>query len=324
MCVWGGGVRCRRARMRIVDLFCGIGGFHVAASRVDPRTECVLACDICRQARQVYERNFGIAPHVDVRALEELPPHDVLCAGFPCQSFSLIGREEGLSAERGSLVWDVVRLARTARSPCVLLENVRRLTTLEAGAILRSVLDELHAAGYTTATRVLNAMDYGLPQRRRRVFIVAFLDREAASRFEWPAPRPMEAPARALGAVLEAEPGAQYYASKRVQELTHARRGRTASDPANRVWITDKGGLVSHRPYALTLRADPSHNSQLVDGERRFTEREMLRLQGFPDDFDLEGLSYGAAQRLCGNSVPVNVVAAILESIARAFSSVRE
>lgn len=305
--------------MRIVDLFSGIGGFHLGASRVDPTTECVVACDICPRASRVYAAQFGVTPTGDVRALASLPAHDVLCAGFPCQSFSMIGEEKGLRDEsRGALIWEVLRLARGARPPCILLENVRRLVTLEGGSVLQAILDELRAIGYTTAHRVLNAMDFGLPQRRQRLFIVAFLDREVAARFEWPLPRA----AVRLDALLERDVDDRYFASQYVQDLVHSRRGPKASDPRNRVWITDKGNLVSHRPYALTLRANPSYNNLLIDGKRRFTEREMLRLQGFPDSFGVGECSYTAARALIGNSVPVNVVAAIFESVVCAFSGV--
>lgn len=305
--------------MRIVDLFSGIGAFHLGAARADPSTECALACDISPRARDVYERNLGVRPVGDVRELRTLPPHDVLCAGFPCQSFSMIGLEKGFGdPTRGTLIWETLRLAEAAHPPCIVLENVRRLTTLDGGAVLRAILDALARIGYSATARVLNAMDYGLPQRRERLFIVAFRSRRVAERFRWPAGRPLVP----LEALLEPRVDRRYYASDHVKQLTYARRGPAAADPRNRVWITDKGNRVSHRPYALTLRADPSYNSMLVDGERRFTELEMLRLQGFADDFDLGGLGYTAARALIGNSIPVPVVAAVFESIIVAFSEV--
>lgn len=305
--------------MRIVDLFSGIGAFHIAASCVDPTTECVLASDICPRARAAYEKNFNVRPEKDVRDLKELPEHDVLCAGFPCQSFSVMGSERGLDdVKRGTLIWETLRLAETVCPPCILLENVRRLSTLEDGAVLKTILNALEQIGYTVRWRVLSAMDYGLPQRRHRLFIVAFWDIEVAERFEWPARRSMVP----LEALLESDVHEKYYASDHVRRLTFERRGPNAADKRNRVWITDKGNRVSHRPYALTLRSDPSYNNMLVDGERRFTEREMLRLQGFPEEFDLGGLSYTAARALIGNSVPVPVLSALFESIISAFSGV--
>lgn len=306
--------------MRIVDLFSGIGAFHIAARRVDPTTDCVLACDICPRARAVYERHFGRRPEEDVRDLERLPEHDVLCAGFPCQSFSVMGSERGLQdATRGGLIWETLRLAETASPPCIVLENVRRLSTLDNGRVLEMIVRKLEAIGYTTRSKVLSAMDYGLPQRRQRLFIVAFRDRNVAERFEWPMPVGHMA---SLEDLLEGDVDDKYFASEHVRTLTNRRRGAKADDPRNRVWITDKGNRVSHRPYALTLRSDPSYNSMLVDGQRRFTEREMLRLQGFPEEFDLDGLSYTAARALIGNSVPVPILTGIFESVVCALSGV--
>ena len=303
--------------MRIVDLFSGIGGFHLAAKRVDPTTQCVLACDICPRAREVYFQNFGTEPHSDVRLLRGLPPHDVLCAGFPCQSFSAIGHGEGLNdKQRGMLIWEALRIARASHSPCIMLENVRRLVTLDGGLVLAGILHELKRMGYTPFHRVLNAMDYGLPQRRERVFIIAFADATVASRFEWPSQRPMAA----LGDILESVADSRYHASTHVKQLTYARRGASSTDLNNRIWITDKGNRVTHRPYALTLRANPSYNNMLVDGVRRFTETEMLRLQGFPDEFKMIGCSYTTTRSLLGNSVPVTMVSALFESIIVAFS----
>ena len=306
--------------MRIVDLFSGIGAFHLAAKRVDPTTDCVLASDICPRARAAYEKNFGVRPEKDVRDLERLPEHDVLCAGFPCQSFSVMGSERGLEdATRGTLIWETLRLADTARPPCIVLENVRRLSTLHNGAVLKMILGALEAIGYTARSNILSAMDYGLPQRRHRLFIVAFRDRELAERFEWPATVGRMA---SLEDLLESDVDDKYFASEHVRTLTYQRRGPKAVDPRNRVWITDKGNRVSHRPYALTLRSDPSYNSMLVDGQRRFTEREMLRLQGFPEKFDIDDFSYTAARALIGNSVPVPILTGIFKSIVCALSGV--
>ena len=118
--------------------------------------------DICPRARDVYARNFGIQPVEDVQELTDLPCHDILCAGFPCQSFSMIGHEKGLQDdERGALIWETIRLAEASKPPCILLENVRRLATLDGGSALRAILARLQKMWYTTVVRILNAMQYG-------------------------------------------------------------------------------------------------------------------------------------------------------------------
>ena len=158
------------------DLFCGIGGFHYAAEALGMR--CVFASDIDEDCQRQYEHNFARRPKGDIKGVREsaVPDHDILFSGFPCQPFSIIGSRQGMSDERGSLIFDIVRVLRAKQPRAFMLENVARLTTIQDGKVMANIREMLEGVGYECAYRVLNALDFGLPQKRERVIIVGFRD----------------------------------------------------------------------------------------------------------------------------------------------------
>lgn len=158
--------------MRFVDLFCGIGSFHAAFR--GKGAECVLACDSDEAVRKTYARMYpGTRVEGDVCDVEDVPQHDVLCAGFPCQPFSNIGFRRGGREERGTLIDQVARFARLGNPKYILLENVRGLLSSNGGEDFRRVVALFEGLGYHVRWRVLKAVDYGIPQLRQRLFIVA-------------------------------------------------------------------------------------------------------------------------------------------------------
>jgi DNA (cytosine-5)-methyltransferase 1 len=169
-----------------VDLFCGVGGFHLAAQ--SNGYECVFASEIDQSAAEVYEKNFGLSPKGDIRQIDprEIPDHELLCSGFPCQPFSIIGKQGGFNDSRGFLFFEVARIVTEKRPKYVLLENVKNLATAADGKILRCILVTLESLGYDISWRVLNALEHGLPQKRERVIIVASLS--PLKKFVWPQP----------------------------------------------------------------------------------------------------------------------------------------
>lgn len=159
--------------MRTVELFAGIGGFRLAADGLGWRT--VWANDLCPRACRVYRERFGgeVLREGDLRDyLAEIPAHDVLTAGFPCQPFSSAGKKKGLRDPRGTLFEAIASLLVRCRPPTFVLENVKRLLTMEGGSHFATILRALTTAGYRVEWRLLNAMDLGLPQNRQRVFLV--------------------------------------------------------------------------------------------------------------------------------------------------------
>ena len=305
---------CRgQAALTFADLFCGIGGFHLAAA--DLGMACVFACDIDAAARRAYQANFGIAPAGDITAIDPaaLPPHDLLLAGFPCQPFSIIGARRGFADNRGTLFFNLAEIIAAQRPSAFLLENVRQLSTHNQGKTLQRMLGILADLGYNVHWKLLNALDFGLPQKRERVFIVGFA--APAISFNWPEPVGDYIP---LHRILEPEVAKSYYASPRIR---HKRQEKHQSARELSIWHENKGGNIASHPYSCALRAGASYNYLLVNGERRLTPREMLRLQGFPDWFALPG-SYQEIRKQTGNAVPAPMVravlAAMLEGLARA------
>ncbi len=300
-----------RRTFRFVDLFCGIGGFRVAmeqaCARLNVQSKCVFSCDIDPHCRQSYGANFGDVPAGDITTVDadEIPRHDVLFAGFPCQPFSIIGQRRGFDDARGTLFFHIARLLQAKRPPAFVLENVKQLVGHNQGQTLRVILDTLHELGYEVRHTVLNALDYGLPQKRERIFLVGT---RPGVGFAFP-PRQMRY--TPLGQLLEAEVPQQYYASEYIRSK---RQAAHASQHAVSIWHENKGGHISSYPYSCALRAAGSYNYLLVNGERRLTPREMFRLQGFPDTYHI-AVSDSQARRQAGNAVPVNVVRAILEQL---------
>ena len=301
-------------RLTFADMFCGIGGFHTAAAQLG--MSCVFACDIDREARRAYEYNFGIEPLGDITTIapEDIPDHDLLMAGFPCQPFSIIGDMRGFEDTRGTLFFDLASVIAVKTPPALLLENVRQLSTHDRGRTLSRILEVLRDLGYGVEWKVLNALDFGLAQKRERTFIVGFRDDEGP--FEWP--EPQGKPPR-LESVLEREVAPRHFASEAIRAK---RRAKHRSRYELSIWHENKGGNVSSHPFSCALRAGASYNYLLVNGERRLTAREMLRLQGFPEWFHLPG-SYQQIRKQTGNAVPVNVARAVLAKMTARLSEKR-
>lgn len=292
--------------LKCADLFCGIGGFHQAARNL--RHEVVFACDIDEQARRAYQTNYGLEPAGDIAAVapEDVPDHDLLFAGFPCQPFSIIGQRQGLADPRGTLFFEALRLIKAKRPRGVVLENVKQLTTAQGGKVIATIVASLQEAGYAVEHRVLNALDFGLPQKRERTIIVASL--RSFKRFPWPEG---DVPMTPLADLLEANPDPKHYVSDYIRRSKDHRQ--TLPSPA--IWHENKGGNISSHPWSCALRAGASYNYLLVDGERRPTPREMLRLQGFPDSFNIV-CNDGQTRKQAGNAVPVQLAQSVMERLA--------
>ena len=297
--------------LTFADMFCGIGGFHVAAAELG--MECVFACDIDEEARRAYRKNFGIEPFGDITTIqpETVPDHDILMAGFPCQPFSIIGAMQGFDDVRGTLFFNLAEVIEAKRPTALLLENVRQLSTHNKGRTLGRIIEVLMELGYRTDWKVHNALDFGLAQKRERTFIVGFNDHSIP--FDWPEPLGAPPP---LDTVLQSKVSKKYYASERIRRK---RQEKHQSPYDLSIWHENKGGNVSSHPFSCALRAGASYNYLLVNGKRRLTPREMLRLQGFPESFELPG-SYQQIRKQTGNAVPVPIVKLILEKMLYGLS----
>ncbi|MCK9225992.1 MAG: DNA cytosine methyltransferase, partial [Candidatus Muirbacterium halophilum] len=174
------------AGYRYIDLFAGIGGFHIALSKYF--AECVFVSEWDKSAAKVYEDNFGIKPFGDITKIHEkdIPKHEILCAGFPCQSFSISGKQKGFDDTRGTLFFDIARIVEWHKPEILFLENVKNLEKHDNGNTLKIIVNTLDRLNYNVYYKVLNASDYGLPQNRERIFIVCFRKDLNVDNFKFP------------------------------------------------------------------------------------------------------------------------------------------
>ena len=275
---------------------------------------CVFSSEWDKHAQQTYAHNFGEIPAGDITQINEvdIPDHDILLAGFPCQPFSIIGDKQGFQDTRGTLFFDIARILKRKQPTAFLLENVKQLLTHDKGRTFAVIEEQLSQLGYTAYHKVLNALDFGLPQKRERIFIVGFREPIA---FEFP---------KSVGAykplleILESDEGIEpsLFASARIQESRREKCKGTPFFPS--MWHENKGGNISVLPFSCALRANASYNYLLVNGVRRLSSRELLRLQGFPEDFEIMG-NMMQVRKQTGNSVAVPVVHAIAEEMLQAL-----
>jgi DNA (cytosine-5)-methyltransferase 1 len=229
--------------LRFVDLFAGLGGFHVAMERLGH--QCVLSSEIDPDLRKLYALNFGIEPQGDIRsiALSDIPGHDILCAGFPCQPFSKAGRQAGLACTtNGDLPGIIVNWARAARPRYLLLENVPNLIRHDDGHTWRWLSQELRHSGYSLNAKVISPHEHGVPQIRERLFIVGC--RDGLDQFAWPTPcaRPTH-----VREVLELTAGDEGRIPPRILEALETWDAFVRSYPRNRrkpwfpIWAAEFG-----------------------------------------------------------------------------------
>ncbi len=173
---------------KFIDLFAGIGGFHYALSSFG--AECVFASEWDIHAAETYDKNFNLKPQGDITKIsaDEIPSHDILCGGFPCQAFSISGKQKGFEDTRGTLFFDIARIAEQHKPKVLFLENVKNLSQHDEGKTLKIILKTLENLNYTVFFKVLNASKFGLPQNRERVYIVAFRQDIESKKINFPVP----------------------------------------------------------------------------------------------------------------------------------------
>lgn len=299
--------------IRFIDLFCGIGGFRYgmegACQSLDIKHQCVFSSDIDPACRLSYVENFHELPYGDITKIDAhtIPDFDILLGGFPCQAFSIIGKRQGFEDTRGTLFFDIARILSAKRPKMFVLENVKQLMGHNQGETLKTIVSVLEDMGYSVEYLVLNALDFGLPQKRERIWIVGSLC--GLEHFSLPTKKIVS---KSLDDILEKEVSQSLYASSKIQAN---RKEKIKMIPKETmIWHENKSGSVSAHPYSCALRAGASYNYLLVNGERRLSSREMLRLQGFPESFKI-AVSESQLRKQAGNSLPVNVAEVVIKSL---------
>ena len=298
-------------KFTFIDLFAGIGGIRIPFDEMG--YQCVFSSEWDAKACQTYFANFGTVPFGDITKIpaERIPKHDVLLAGFPCQAFSIMGKMQGFADTRGTMFFEIERILKHHRTPYILLENVKQLVGHDGGRTFKVILERLGQLGYYVKWQVLNALDFGLPQKRERVIIVGFLDKADCDAFSFDNPhKPYN-----LADILEPddEVDLSLFASDHIiakrQEKT---AGKQLTYPS--IWHENKAGNISVLDYSCALRTGASYNYLLINGVRRPTSRELLRLQGFPEKYKI-AVSHQDIRRQTGNSVAVPMIRMVAQKI---------
>lgn len=299
------------ATTRFIDLFAGIGGTRIPFDELGYK--CVFSSEWDKAACDTYEANFHERPYGDITKIpaEDIPPHDLLLAGFPCQAFSIMGKMQGFSDIRGTMFFEVARILAYHRPQTILLENVKQLTTHDRGRTFSTILRTLSDLGYHLQWRILNALDFGLPQKRERVIITGFQSKDLCERFDFNIPKQKYNLKDILEPDCEIDPS--LFASPRIIEKRRASvEGKDVFYPS--IWHENKAGNISVLDHACALRTGASYNYLLVNGVRRPSSRELLRLQGFPDSYKIV-VPHSEIRRQTGNTVPVPMIRAIAQKI---------
>lgn len=300
--------------IKIIDLFAGIGGIRMGFEQAFNEVSCVFTSEIDKFAIQTYQVNFGgEMVHGDITQINEqdIPDHDILLAGFPCQPFSQAGLKKGFSDTRGTLFFDIERILLAKKPKAFLLENVKQLKGHDQGRTLKIILKHLSQAGYDVHVKVLNAKDFGIPQNRERIFIVGLLEHDSGFEF----PTPISADTK-VSDILQVPVDAKYTISDRLWEGHQRRKIENKKNGKGFGY----GLVTSESPYTNTISAryykDGSEILVAQKGKnpRKLTPREAARLQGFPDDFIIP-VSDVQAYKQFGNSVCVRVIAEIAKAM---------
>ena len=298
-------------KFTFVDLFAGIGGIRIPFTELGGK--CVFSSEWDKAAQISYSYNFGEVPFGDITKInsDSIPKHDVLLAGFPCQAFSIIGKMKGFADTRGTMFFEVARILQHHQPKAILLENVKQLVSHDGGKTFKVILDTLAELGYSVKWKILNALDFGLPQKRERVIIVGFKSAAACEQFNFD----FEPIAYNLASVLEDDKNvdSSLFASDMILDKRRKRvEGKNVFYSS--VWHENKSGNISILPYACALRTGASYNYLLINGYRRPSSRELLRFQGFPEKFKIE-VSHQEIRRQTGNSVAVPMIRAVAKKI---------
>lgn len=321
-------------KFTFIDLFAGIGGFRMALQNLGGK--CVFSSEWDAQAQKTYLLNYGDVPFGDItkESTKALIPDDfdVLCAGFPCQAFSLAGKRLGFEETRGTLFFDVAEILMRKRPKAFFLENVKGLQIHDKGKTMRTILNVLREDlnYYVPDPQVVNAMDFGVPQHRERVFIVGFRKDQNVNEFTYPAPTDKT---KTFADIKEEKPvSVKYYLSTQYIKTLIAHKERHAAKGngfgyeiipdngvANAIVV---GGMGRERNLVIDTRLKdftPITNIKgdvNRDGIRRMTPREWARLQGFPDNFII-GVADASAYKQFGNSVAVPAIQATAQEIIK-------
>ena len=309
-----------------IDLCAGLGGFRLALESCGAK--CIYSSEWDKYAQEVYQMNFGDLPEGDITLVDEndIPDHDILCAGFPCQAFSISGKRKGFEDSRGTLFFDVARIVKKKMPKVVFMENVRNFATHDEGNTLEVVKNTMMELGYSFYSDVLNSLHYGIPQKRERIYMVCFRNDLKVTDFRFPKPFKLQ---NYLENYLLPDEEVEHLVRTRDDLILNDTEVDNNADKSIRLGIVGKGGqgerIYSPKGIAITLSAHgggafAKTGGYLINGKtRRLHPRECARIMGFPDSYKLHP-NNNQAYKQFGNSVVVNVLQYIAYNIGEALN----
>jgi len=316
-------IKSKSEKLRMVDLFSGTGIFSHVFSGAG-KVNVVFANDILENSKAIYELNNSEKLFVgDINTIKDtdIPAHDILTAGFPCQPFSIAGLKQGFEDKRSNVFWKLLSIMEFHKPKVVILENVKNLQNHDSGKTFKTISENLERLGYFIKFKVLNTCKItNIPQNRERIYIVCFLDEGLCDKFEFDFPEAVISP---ISNFLEENVGDKYYYSD-----------KSSIYPKLKESVVKPGVVYQYRRYYVrenknllcpTLTANMGqggHNVPIIlceKGIRKLTPRECFNLQGFPRDYKLPDISDSGLYSLAGNAVSAPVIKLISEKILQLF-----
>ncbi len=329
-----------KPKFKFIDLFAGIGGFRLAMQNLGGK--CVFTSEWDKEAKRTYKANFGETPFGDItkeKTKSYIPDgFDVLCAGFPCQAFSIAGKRGGFDDTRGTLFFDVAEIIKRKQPKAIFLENVKGLRNHDKGKTLETILNVLrNDLGYfVPEPQIVNAKDFGVPQNRERIYIVGFHKSTGITEFSYP--EPSKKKVKFADIKEKKVPATKYYISTQYLQTLHNHKARHESKGngfgfeiipdngiANAIVV---GGMGRERNLVYDNRLKDFTPTTHIKGEvnregiRKMTPREWARLQGFPDNFIIP-VADASAYKQFGNSVAVPAIQATAAEILKQINIIK-
>lgn len=309
-------------KLQFIDLFAGIGGFRVAFEELS--CDCVFSSEIDIFAQKTYYENFNEKPFGDITKIneKEIPFHDILCGGFPCQPFSIAGLRKGFEDTRGTLFFDVLRILKEKKPKSFILENVKGLVNHDKGNTFKVIIENLELLNYEVYYKVLNTKDFNIPQNRERIYIIGFEKKQVKNykEFKFPIKKKMEIK---LENIID-------YNNKDADISPTVRKHLDSHIINKKIKEINKFTIITEvRPSRCSSRSDnisPCLTAKMGTGgnnipiilelERKITENEALQIMGFPKDFKLPNSKHQSFKQI-GNSVSPKLIKLLGEEIIK-------
>ena len=299
-------------KLKMIDLFAGTGAFTYAFEKSN-NVECVFSNDMVEHSKKIYDMNFNhkltLGNLNDIK-VEDIPLHDILTGGFPCQPFSIAGLQEGFKDERSNVFWKILSIIDYHQPKCVILENVKNLVSHDEHKTFNTIKSNLEKRGYNICYKILNTADItGIPQHRERIYIVCIKSKNVFDKFTLDFPKIEK---RKISEFFENDIPEKYYYTDKSTTWDLVKNNVVKKDTVyqyRRVYVRENKS--SECPTLTANMGSGGHNVPLIlddKGVRKFTPRECFNLQGFPLSYNLPKLADCNLYKLAGNAVSVPVV----------------